>query len=362
MTLDLSKIHIASSVKYRATFLSGGIVHAFFLAYFIMIGQQLMASINVLSVTLYVVGSIISIPKGSDRIRFGWIIAFYAEIMLHAVIASVLMGWDSDFHLYAIAVLPIAAYLLFLTSSISRFIWTMTAMVVCNVVLMSGTMAYLGIFGSIDHVRDDYIEMIAYINSVYAGIIILVFSFLFVLEISTMLSQLEAANRRLEFIATHDALTGLFNRHSLRKLFKELGESNEPFCIVMGDIDDFKKVNDTYGHDCGDVVLKSVAEIISGGINENDTACRWGGEEMLIVLRGERESCLKTVSEIRERINALEIYSQDKQVRVSMTFGLADCTEGDSEHEGVSGIEQLISVADSKLYEGKHSGKNVIVA
>lgn len=355
MELDLSKIHIASYVKYRAIFLSAGAVHIFFLFFFISVGQYAMAVFNVFSIALYVLGTFLSVPKGSENIKFGWIMAFYVEIMLHATVCSLLLGWDTGFHLYSIAVLPVAAYLLFLTAPIKRFIVTMAAMTGVVVALMGGCMVYLAFFDCAEPLEENHTKLIAYLNAFFAGAIILIFTLLFVLEVATMLGKLDAANKRLEFIATHDALTGLYNRHSLRKLFRELEQSEDPFCIIMGDIDDFKKVNDTYGHDCGDAVLKSVAEVISHNIGENDTACRWGGEEMLIVMWGEQESCFNAVSVIKEKINALRIYANDKQVTVSMTFGFVDRMEEDL------GIEALISVADSRLYIGKRSGKNVII-
>ena len=355
MKIDLSRIHISSYVKYRAIFLASGGVHVFFLIFFLVIHNYPLAVFNVFSVALYAVGSFLSVPKGSDKIKFGWLITFFSEIMLHAVLASLAMGWDASFHLYAIAVLPVAAYLLFLTASTTRFVITMMAMILAALVLMGGTMFYLNFYESLVIVPERFIRLIAYVNAFFVCAIVLAFTLLFVTEVATMLSKLDATNKRLEFIATHDALTGLYNRHSLKKLFRELEQSKKPYCVVLGDIDDFKQVNDTYGHDCGDIVLKSVAEVISHNIGENDTACRWGGEEMLIVLWGEQEHCFHAISAIRDEINALRISSNDKQVAVSMTFGFVDRAEENL------GIEALISVADSRLYIGKRSGKNVII-
>lgn len=355
MEFDLSKIHIASYIKYRATFLSASVMHTFFLFFFIAVGEYFMAVFNVFSIALYAVGAVLSVPKGSDTIKFGWIVAFYTEIMVHATLCSLLMGWGTGFHLYSIAVLPVAAYLLFLTAPIKKFAITLAVMTGVVALLMGGCMAYLGFFESFRQLEESEILLIAYINAFFTGATILMFTLLFVLEVATMLGKLNDANKRLEYIATHDALTGLYNRHSLKKLWHELEQSEEPFCIVMGDIDDFKKVNDTYGHDCGDTVLKSVAEVISGNIGEKDTACRWGGEEMLIVMWGDKERCFNAVSAIKDKINALNITSDNKQVEVSMTFGFVN------RMEERSGIEALISVADSRLYIGKRSGKNVII-
>ena len=355
MAFDLNKIKIASYVKYRAIFLASGSVHIFFLVFFIIVQQYFLAAFNVFSVALYVMGSFLSVPKDSENIKFGWILSFYAEIMLHAVLCSLMLGWDTGFHLYAIAVLPVAAYLLFLTAPMQRFIRTLFAMIAISAVSMGGCMIYLGYYGSFEQLNEWYLRLIAYINAFFVGAIVLAFSLLFVLEVNTMLVKLDKTNQRLEFIATHDALTGLYNRHSLKKLFQELDESEKPYCVIMGDIDDFKKVNDTYGHDCGDTVLKSVADVISRNIGENDTVCRWGGEELLIVMWGERDICFNSISVIKDKISDLQIFANDRKVGVSMTFGFVYRSENDA------GVEALISVADSRLYIGKRSGKNVII-
>lgn len=354
MEFDLGKIHISSYVKYRAIFLSAGAIHIFFLIFFIVIQQYFLAVFNVFSISLYVIGSFISVPKNSENIKYSWILAFYVEIMAHAVLASLVLGWDASFHLYTTAVLPVAAYLLFLTCPMRKFIITMMVMVVVAAALMGGTMWYLNYYECFALVPERSIRIIAYLNAAAACTVVFVFSLLFVLEVAAMLNKLDNANKSLEFIATHDALTGLYNRHSLKKLFHELEQSKEPYCVILGDIDDFKKVNDTYGHDCGDIVLKSVADVISHNIGENDTACRWGGEEMLIVMWGEQESCFNAVTHIKDEISELDILPKESHRKVTMTFGFVYRSEE-------RGIEALISVADSRLYIGKRSGKNVII-
>ena len=160
--------------------------------------------------------------------------------------------------------------------------------------------------------------------------------------------------------AVTDGLTGLYNRHCLHSTLRDVAESTEPFCVVMGDIDDFKKINDTFGHDCGDVVLRSVAEIIMRNIGEKDIACRWGGEEMLMILHGTYDECYPKISKIKSEINALCLDHENRAVKVSMTFGFATSAENaDIRSEG---IDAMLSMVDKRLYKGKASGKNIIVA
>ena len=95
----------------------------------------------------------------------------------------------------------------------------------------------------------------------------------------------------LEKYANYDTLTHLLNRRSMdnymQEAYRQATTGKSSFCLLMADIDDFKKVNDTYGHDCGDEVLKYVAQTISTGVKKNDSVFRWGGEEICILLNAD---------------------------------------------------------------------------
>ena len=157
----------------------------------------------------------------------------------------------------------------------------------------------------------------------------------------------------------HDSLTGLYNRHSLRDFFDSLDESGNEYCVALGDIDNFKRVNDTYGHDCGDDVLVTVSDIIKKSMAENDLACRWGGEEILIIMRGTRSDCLGRMRDIREQINSSVVETGSNSISVTMTFGFADCHE--VENSGKNHMDSIVILVDGRLYVGKKSGKNVII-
>ena len=193
-------------------------------------------------------------------------------------------------------------------------------------------------------------------NIAFNIVLLFGFSTLFILEIHNLINKLNETNDRLNYIATHDALTGLYNRHSLTGALSALKTSERPFCIVMGDLDDFKKVNDTYGHECGDVVLKSVSEVILRNMDGGNTACRWGGEEILMIMYGSAMDCFHTISRIKAQINDLKITHDGTPVKVSMTFGFAASGESGSQD-----IDAMLSTVDKRLYKGKASGKNVIV-
>lgn len=157
-----------------------------------------------------------------------------------------------------------------------------------------------------------------------------------------------------------DALTGLFNRQSamytLKKYFVEANTpGGETFCFAIGDIDFFKKVNDTYGHNCGDEVLKKVAWILSNNMKDFGFVARWGGEEFILVFRGKLPQALRQLEYILASVRAAVVEYDDYEVKVTMTFGII-------QYHAPNNLDYVISAADKLLYKGKENGRNQIVS
>lgn len=166
--------------------------------------------------------------------------------------------------------------------------------------------------------------------------------------------ELEKANRKLEEMATHDGLTGLFNRAEIqRRITSALGEEGA-VSLIMLDADDFKHVNDTYGHSVGDDVLKMLSRLIT----DNCTgfcaeAGRWGGEEFMILLRGE---CALHEDELAEKLRvAFETAEIPVAGRQTISLGTARAKDGESS-------DSLCMRVDNALYKAKRTGKNKVVS
>lgn len=164
--------------------------------------------------------------------------------------------------------------------------------------------------------------------------------------------------RSLRTMIDRDTLTSLYNRRSgdnrLRKTMEEFVSNGSPFCVSIGDIDLFKKVNDTYGHECGDLVLTKVSGILRRHMHGIGFAARWGGEEFLLVFqKTDLDSAYNSLETLLEKIRALEINYNDQLIRVTMTFGIASGSSCD--------MKDLIRAADEKLYAGKSAGRNQVV-
>lgn len=166
----------------------------------------------------------------------------------------------------------------------------------------------------------------------------------------------------LQAEALHDPLTALYNRRyldqALEREFARAARSGKPVSVVMSDIDYFKKVNDTFGHDCGDKVLQAIARILSTHIRKGDTACRYGGEEFTLVLPdAPLESAVERASRQCELIRDLSISCNGEPIgTVTMSFGVASYPEhGDTP-------EKVLKAADEALQRAKSEGRNRVAA
>lgn len=163
---------------------------------------------------------------------------------------------------------------------------------------------------------------------------------------------------KLQEYMDYDVLTHLLNRRKLdsymSKLIKKANEQSDNFCILMFDIDDFKKINDTYGHACGDVILKHAATTISRNIKEEDLAFRWGGEEFLVIIKTNGEMVVKIAERIRKTIERQLIEYKDKKIKITVTIGVAEYKDNRT-------AKNLFELADENLYKGKRNGKNQVV-
>ena len=177
-------------------------------------------------------------------------------------------------------------------------------------------------------------------------------------ELGHIANSIKYMQKELKNLVEQDALTGIANRRSgekyLRSLIKQSAANGTKFVVVIGDIDLFKKVNDTFGHEGGDTALKGVAAILKKNVKKSEMAARWGGEEFLIVFRDCTLSlAYERLENILEEIRNTEFDYTDRSIRVTMTFGM-------QEGSGDMTIETLVRLADELLYKGKQNGRNQI--
>lgn len=178
-------------------------------------------------------------------------------------------------------------------------------------------------------------------------------------EIGQMAGTAVRMQHSLRDLVQRDSLTGLYNRHYgeiwMKQVKEEARDTGEPFSIAIADIDFFKKFNDCYGHDCGDMVLRKVSELLQTQVGRQGYVSRWGGEEFLIIFkRFTLEESVNFAEEIRENLHRTELRYHNDGFHVTLTIGVA---AGDSEKS----IESMVKCADCALYEGKRNGRDQVV-
>jgi diguanylate cyclase (GGDEF)-like protein len=157
--------------------------------------------------------------------------------------------------------------------------------------------------------------------------------------------------------ANTDHLTDLLNRRSAEPAFLEISAAEEqiPYCIALLDIDDFKVINDTLGHGCGDEVLVFLARFLKSNFRKSDLVFRWGGEEFLMILKNTAIGTAYTIlNKLRHRLEQEIIETSVKSICITVTIGVSAM---DLSLDLADNIEK----ADKNMYIGKKSGKNMVV-
>jgi len=170
---------------------------------------------------------------------------------------------------------------------------------------------------------------------------------------------LNIANEKLKQIAKTDPLTDLSNRRDMIEKMeheqKRFGRNGKSFVLLMSDIDDFKKINDDNGHDCGDFILESLAKQMRSTVRKQDFTGRWGGEEFLMLLpETDIDGGFALADKIRKDIQDTSYVFNKIKLRLTMTFGV-------SVYDRPMDIDQCIKMADEALYRGKKQGKNCVI-
>lgn len=169
--------------------------------------------------------------------------------------------------------------------------------------------------------------------------------------------KLMRANEKLKNQAGTDPLTGLPNRRQMSDTIEKWRRENpmSNFSFAMADIDFFKRVNDTWGHDCGDEVLKTMANLFKEKLKRKGFVCRWGGEEFFFFLPDLNLDQAKVeIEEVRLAVRNTTIPYGDQEIHVTMTFGV-------EENDFSSNLQELVRQADEKLYYGKDHGRNCVI-
>jgi len=172
-------------------------------------------------------------------------------------------------------------------------------------------------------------------------------------------AELAQAYGRMSQLAQLDELTGLYNRRSATARIEietvRMSRTHSPFSLLMIDVDDFKSINDEHGHECGDAVLRHLAELLRSRVRTSDVVARWGGEEFLVILPDTaREGASVLAEEIRRSVAVSSLEFAGHEVAFTVTVGV-------NVYDRLGLVSDCLRGADEALYEGKRAGKNRVV-
>ncbi|MBN8726746.1 MAG: biofilm regulation diguanylate cyclase SiaD [Xanthomonadales bacterium] len=167
-------------------------------------------------------------------------------------------------------------------------------------------------------------------------------------------------NLQLQQASTHDLLTGLPNRRFLAERLKQEAErsrrSGEPLCVALADVDRFKHVNDSWGHEVGDIALRAVAQAMDRALREGDLCGRWGGEEFLVILPATRlDDAMPAAERILDAVRDVRVEGIPAEHRITISIGVAQWSAQERP-------EATLARADVALFEAKGNGRDRVMA
>lgn len=323
-------------------------IHILLFFIFRSCGVTPMVWFNVFSILLYI-GILWVAVKGE---LFYFVMATYLEVVVHMTLAVCFVGVEAGFQVTLVAI----NILLFYAEYVSRCLGS--RYVFADPLALGGMVFYLGgiIYSHFYPPQYALTPAVNFYLQLLWGVIVFLITIAFLrLFVYFTFHSEELLSKRM----SHDKLTGLPNRYYMSKFLNDAMEKEymQNYWAAMADIDNFKGINDTYGHNCGDYVLQTVAELLREGCTGAEL-CRWGGEEFLMVGRiesGDFHAQIARMERIRRAVAEHPFWYEEQKLRVTITIGLARYQEG-------SALNEWINLADQKLYEGKCTGKNKVVS
>ena len=315
-------------------------VHLYFIYFFYKIGVRPFMILNIFSVLTYTSTLFFRGPNKFQNRLF----VCNNELLYYALISSIVLSYKNGFFVY-ITTLPFVAFIEYASKKRRP---AMAYSSIFGIILAIPVSILVGpYFAEYRTIMEPYNYFFLLVN-----LVLVMIHFPFTTLI--LLKQLDDVADEIKYKSEHDKLTGVRNRESFDQYIKAV-ERDEKLSgyIIMFDIDDFKTVNDQYGHDVGDIALKVIAHAAQTRVRTSDILVRWGGEEFVTLIEGiEAKQALEKAEDIRSAIENTP-YHEGKHLTVSV--GVAGFTSGSS-------IMDAIKHADDNLYKSKAAGKNRVTA
>lgn len=337
---DSDRKNVMAAFIGRVALLATAVDCIYFL-FFLVLGSPLLAWINVVSVALYL-GAYALVQR---RHLHGAVLVIWLEAFSHAAIGTMMLGWESGFHYLLLMFIPSVA----MTASRRRLQLFVVALL-AFLVLLDGAAR---VWGPLAPVPQTGLLALKWLN---ISIFVIMFS-----ALATYYRQrITWVEKRLKVLSTVDSLTGLNNRRHFESdaqahiaRFERSGVSS---ALVITDIDFFKQINDTVGHEGGDRVLVAIGQLLQRELREVDSLARWGGEEFVFLMHDtDLAQALVVTERIRRAIEGQSVSLQGVDIRCTMSFGVTLLAPGET-------LSLTMARADRALYQSKTLGRNRVSA
>lgn len=345
--MDINEAYKSNATKNAARFmnLSVLIYHVLCLILFFYLNNIIMIIAGIIYILVY---SLMFLLINHNHYMFT-IIFLTIDMSVFNTICVLILGWSYGFQLYIFIGIIAAFYVKYLTIR-KTFVFSYSMSFICVFEFL-----FLKLFTPQYVDNSPLISQIAYVSNTIFAFFTIIF---LMLDFSRNIIFYE---KQLLILSQKDSLTGLNNRYSMNNILKTFYEDaqnkNTRICLGMVDIDDFKKINDSYGHECGDFVLKTIGAMLIDMESKTLKTARWGGEEFIVAHKytEDFQSCYKKAEEFRKRVEEFDFACFGKHFNVTVTIGIAD-------YKNEMSIHELIKMADDNLYRGKREGKNRVVS
>jgi len=333
----------------KALSISEVILAAYFLASVVLLffstGTWIWPPVVILVATVVCILNLDRMNARVNLICFAAVISAWLTWFVHR------FGWSAGSPNILVPILPLVFFNIY-EPPLGKLIYSF-ALVAFRVLLFAWSLRHAPV-ETLDH-ADNLVFQI--LNSVVPLLILTIDCILFSSSIQASERALTINNQALHREAGTDPLTSLPNRRALLDEIEQFlrDDPNSQFSVAIADIDFFKKVNDTYGHNCGDETLKALATLFMEAARDKYKLCRWGGEEFCFFMPG------MNIDEAGREMNDLNIAVRKKKLRFGETDYSVTITIGVEENDFKSTLEQILDRADRKLYMGKVGGRDRVV-
>lgn len=306
-------------------------------------------AIGIIGMTVFM-GSMILNKQGLDQAAL-WLSFF--GINLFSAIYTLGLGWSSGFYFHLLIVGP----LLFLhPGGQMRLKIVLTLFSALHMALLNELIVNTYRW---DLLPIQWMTLLHYGNVIATYAILAYFTFAYHHAANQSEARLRESSDKWQHLASRDMLTGIYNRRAMSEVLDDevsrVNRGDRPFSLALVDIDHFKNINDTYGHQTGDDVIRNIAQRMASFFRHHDLVARWGGEEFLILFpeTGAHQAA-NALDKLRKQINASPVLSEGREISVAVTIGLA-------QFEPQQGLDKTIQFADEALYHGKQRGRNRVI-